>query len=93
MSRGEPFASSRGYPSQSLTRGFSCERMRRPLACVMGNKSEMAMGVAERRRPKVSVIGAGMVGGAVAQYLALRDYADIVLVDIVEGLPQGKAGV
>jgi malate dehydrogenase len=32
-----------------------------------------------------------MVGGAVAQYLALRDYADVVLVDIVEGLPQGKA--
>lgn len=44
-----------------------------------------------RNRPKVSVIGAGMVGGAVAQYLALRDYADIVLVDIVEGMPQGKA--
>lgn len=42
-------------------------------------------------RPMVSVIGAGMVGGAVAQYLALRDYADIVLVDIVEGMPQGKA--
>ena len=42
------------------------------------------------QRVKVSVIGAGMVGGAVAQYLALRDYADIVLVDIVEGLPQGK---
>jgi malate dehydrogenase len=32
-----------------------------------------------------------MVGGTVAQMLALRDYADIVLVDIVEGLPQGKA--
>jgi malate dehydrogenase len=32
-----------------------------------------------------------MVGGAVAQYLALRDYADIVLVDIVEGMPEGKA--
>ena len=42
-------------------------------------------------RPKVTVVGSGMVGGAVAQYLALRDYADIVLVDIVEGLPQGKA--
>lgn len=41
--------------------------------------------------PKVSVVGAGMVGGAVAQYLALRGYADIVLVDIVEGMPQGKA--
>src|SRR5262245_47599829 len=44
-----------------------------------------------RHRFKVSVIGAGMVGGAVAQYLALRDYADVVLVDIVEGMPQGKA--
>jgi malate dehydrogenase len=32
-----------------------------------------------------------MVGGAAAQFLALRDYADIVLVDIVEGMPQGKA--
>ena len=42
-------------------------------------------------RPKVSIVGAGMVGGAVAQYLALRDYADIVLVDILEGMPQGKA--
>jgi malate dehydrogenase len=45
----------------------------------------------ERSRPKVSVIGAGMVGGAVAQYLALRDYADVTLLDIVDGLPQGKA--
>jgi malate dehydrogenase len=32
-----------------------------------------------------------MVGGTVAQVLALRDYADVVLVDIVEGMPQGKA--
>lgn len=32
-----------------------------------------------------------MVGGTVAQMVALRDYADVVLVDIVEGLPQGKA--
>ncbi len=42
-------------------------------------------------RPKVTVVGAGMVGGTVAQMLALRGYADMVLVDIVEGLPQGKA--
>lgn len=42
-------------------------------------------------RPKVTIVGAGMVGGTVAQLLAQRDYADIVLVDIVEGLPQGKA--
>jgi malate dehydrogenase len=42
-------------------------------------------------RRKVTVIGAGMVGGTVAQMLATRDYADVVLVDIVEGMPQGKA--
>jgi malate dehydrogenase len=42
-------------------------------------------------RRKVTVVGAGMVGGTVAQMLALRDYADVVLVDIVEGMPQGKA--
>ena len=42
-------------------------------------------------RRKVTIVGAGMVGGAVAQILASKDYADIVLVDIVEGLPQGKA--
>ncbi len=42
-------------------------------------------------RRKVTVVGAGMVGGTVAQTLALRDYADVVLVDIVEGLPQGKS--
>src|SRR5918994_6743194 len=42
-------------------------------------------------RRKVTIIGAGMVGGTVAQMLALRDYADIVVVDIVEGLPQGKS--
>ncbi|HLH71057.1 MAG TPA: malate dehydrogenase [Candidatus Dormibacteraeota bacterium] len=42
-------------------------------------------------RYKVTVVGAGMVGGTLAQRLAERDYADVVLVDIVEGLPQGKA--
>jgi malate dehydrogenase len=42
-------------------------------------------------RPKVTVVGAGMVGGTVGQLLAMRDYADVVLVDIVEGMPQGKA--
>ena len=42
-------------------------------------------------RPKVTVVGAGMVGGTAAQLIAQRDYADVVLVDIVDGLPQGKA--
>ena len=42
-------------------------------------------------RRKVTVIGSGMVGGTVAQMLAIRDYADVVVVDIVDGLPQGKS--
>jgi malate dehydrogenase len=42
-------------------------------------------------RKKITVIGAGHVGATCAQRLAERDYADVVLVDIVEGLPQGKA--
>jgi len=37
------------------------------------------------------VVGAGAVGATCAQVLATRDYADVVLVDIKEGLPQGKA--
>ncbi|TME24819.1 MAG: malate dehydrogenase [Chloroflexi bacterium] len=42
-------------------------------------------------RSKITVVGAGNVGATLAQRLAERGYADIVLVDIVEGLPQGKA--
>ena len=42
-------------------------------------------------RHKITVVGAGNVGATLAQRLAERNYADIVLVDIVEGLPQGKA--
>ena len=42
-------------------------------------------------RRKITVVGAGNVGATAAQEIARRDYADVVLVDIVEGLPQGKA--
>jgi malate dehydrogenase len=42
-------------------------------------------------RYKVTVVGAGNVGATTAQRLAERDYCDVVLVDIVEGMPQGKA--
>jgi malate dehydrogenase len=44
--------------------------------------------MSERR--KVTVVGAGNVGATCAQVLAARDYADVVVVDIVENLPQGK---
>jgi malate dehydrogenase len=42
-------------------------------------------------RSKVTIIGAGNVGSTCAQQLAQRDYANIVLVDIIEGYAQGKA--
>ncbi|HEY3069895.1 MAG TPA: malate dehydrogenase [Gaiellaceae bacterium] len=42
-------------------------------------------------RKKITVVGAGNVGATAAQEIARRDYAQVVLVDIKEGLPQGKA--
>ena len=41
--------------------------------------------------PKVTIVGAGQVGATAAQLILLHDIADVVLVDVVEGLPQGKA--
>lgn len=40
---------------------------------------------------KIAVIGAGNVGASCAMYLAEANFADVVLIDIVEGIPQGKA--
>ena len=40
--------------------------------------------------PRISIIGAGMTGATAAHWLAERELGDIVLVDIIEGLPQGK---
>ncbi len=43
------------------------------------------------KRPKITVIGAGHVGEMCAQYAATKEVADVVLVDVIEGMPQGKA--
>src|SRR5512139_2368301 len=40
---------------------------------------------------KISIIGDGMTGSTTAHWLAEKEIADIVLVDVVEGMPQGKA--
>src|SRR5947207_13644321 len=42
-------------------------------------------------RNKVTVVGAGNVGATAAHWLAAKELGDVVLVDIVEGVPQGKA--
>ena len=42
-------------------------------------------------RKQVTIVGAGNTGTSMAQILASRGYADVTMIDIVEGLPQGKA--
>src|SRR5436190_11215676 len=42
-------------------------------------------------RPKITVVGAGNVGATAAQYIVEKDLGDVVLVDVIEGVPQGKA--
>ena len=42
-------------------------------------------------RKKVSIVGAGKVGATAAHWIAAKELADVVLVDVVEGVPQGKA--
>jgi malate dehydrogenase len=44
-----------------------------------------------RMRPKITIIGAGFVGSTAAHWIASKELGDIVLLDVVEGLPQGKA--
>ncbi|GAB4202092.1 MAG: malate dehydrogenase [Roseiflexaceae bacterium] len=41
-------------------------------------------------RPKITIIGAGFVGSTAAHWIAAKELGDIVLVDIAEGIPQGK---
>jgi malate dehydrogenase len=42
-------------------------------------------------RKKVSIVGAGNVGATAAHWVASKELADVVLIDVVEGIPQGKA--
>jgi len=41
--------------------------------------------------PKVTIVGAGQVGATAAELMLMHDLADVVLIDVAEGLPQGKA--
>jgi malate dehydrogenase len=43
------------------------------------------------KRPKIALIGSGMIGGTLAHLAALKELGDIVMFDISEGLPEGKA--
>jgi malate dehydrogenase len=41
-------------------------------------------------RPKIALIGGGNIGGVLAEQIAMRELGDVVIFDVVEGLPQGK---
>jgi malate dehydrogenase len=41
-------------------------------------------------RPRIALIGGGNIGGVLAEHIALRELGDVVVFDVVEGLPQGK---
>jgi malate dehydrogenase len=42
-------------------------------------------------RPKIALIGGGNIGGVLAEQIVMRELGDVVLFDVVEGMPQGKA--
>ena len=42
-------------------------------------------------RPKIALIGAGQIGGTLAHLIGLKELGDVVLFDVAEGIPQGKA--
>src|SRR5688572_14769901 len=42
-------------------------------------------------RKKIALIGAGMIGGTLAHLIGLKELGDVVMFDILEGMPQGKS--
>src|SRR5258708_24830046 len=64
---------------------FDCDWNVDPRTLTSISQGEMLM------RKKVSIVGAGNVGGSSALWIAAKELADVVLIDVVEGVPQGKA--
>ena len=54
-------------------------------------KGEAEREMTETRRKKIALIGAGQIGGMLAVFAGMRNLGDVVLFDIVEDMPQGKA--
>ncbi len=42
-------------------------------------------------RNKIALIGAGQIGGTLAHLIGLKELGDVVMFDVMEGIPQGKA--
>lgn len=57
----------------------------------MGRSEQVNLTHANKGRPKLALIGAGNIGGTLAHLIGLKELGDVVLFDISEGVPQGKA--
>ena len=57
----------------------------------MASKRSVSPSRGTRRRPKIALIGGGQIGGTLALLAAQKQLGDVVIYDIVEGMPQGKA--
>ena len=42
-------------------------------------------------RPKIALVGAGQIGGTLAYLIGLKELGDMILIDVAQGIPQGKA--
>src|SRR5438067_9018574 len=62
---------------------WRCPRLRRKNLLAAYRRSELM-------RKKVTIVGAGNVGATAAHWLAAKELADVVLIDVIEGVPQGK---
>ena len=85
----EASSSERRYSAR--IRSFSLFFVVAAMALAVVVKSESIAIESAAMKTKVTVVGAGNVGATVAQGIALKELADVVLVDIVEGVPQGKS--
>src|SRR5258708_17155291 len=75
-SRGECLKSAPSLPSPARGEGRE--------AVQIGDVFQMA-------RKKIALVGAGQIGGTLALLIGLKELGDVVLFDVVEGVPQGKA--
>ena len=75
-------------PLRRLPRSLICvtNRLFRPFAAGVCNRT-----VSEMARSKIALVGAGNIGGTLAHLAGLKELGDVVMFDIVEGVPQGKA--
>lgn len=72
--------------TKGIAFGFSLSRRSKDFSAPMANTTAHSTG-----RNKIALVGAGMIGGTLAHLAAMKEMGDVVLFDIAEGMPAGKA--